>query len=50
MVKEGTCYICGQLGKLSREHMLPRKAFNDCKVILKKMSDDKKVNRWKRKN
>lgn len=41
MVKEGTCYICGQLGKLSREHMPPRKAFNDCKVILKKIDSER---------
>ncbi len=48
MVKEGRCYICGQLGKLSREHMPPEKAFNYDKVLLAKIDKErtKAVVRW----
>ena len=30
----GICNICGQTGELSYEHVPPRSAFNDCKVLL----------------
>lgn len=30
--KEGTCHLCGHYGKLSFEHIPPKKAFNDCPV------------------
>lgn len=31
--RRGKCYICGRIGKLSFEHIPPRKAFNERPVI-----------------
>ena len=28
----GTCHLCGSYGKLSFEHLPPKKAFNNCRV------------------
>ena len=33
-VIEGKCHICGQLGKLSFEHVPPRAAYNDKSILL----------------
>jgi hypothetical protein len=33
----GNCYICGDYGKLSEEHVPPQSAFNDRKVVLERM-------------
>lgn len=32
MAKTGICHICGRRGKLTAEHVPPRKAFNDSKI------------------
>jgi hypothetical protein len=46
----GKCYICGEVSKLSKEHMPPRKAFNDCKVLLAKIDRErtKAEVRWRK--
>jgi hypothetical protein len=36
---KGTCHICGQYGPLSFEHIPPRKAFNDRRVIIVQFED-----------
>lgn len=45
----GICYICGVYGKLSKEHMPPQKAFNECTVFLRKIKKEQSgaVIRWK---
>ena len=30
---EGVCWLCGRFGKLTREHIPPRAAFNDNSVL-----------------
>jgi len=30
--KKGTCHLCGSYGKLSFEHLPPKKAFNNCSI------------------
>ncbi len=36
---EGTCHICGVHGKLSFEHVPPRRAFNDRPLLLQRFED-----------
>ncbi len=35
--KDGICHICGKFGKLTKEHIPPKSAFNDVKVLLRKI-------------
>jgi hypothetical protein len=34
---EGNCWLCGKYGKLSKEHIPPESAFNDCPLLLMKV-------------
>src|SRR6185295_16031917 len=34
----GTCHVCGEYGKLSAEHVPPKSAFNDRRVVLHHLS------------
>ena len=36
---EGHCWLCNQFGKLSKEHIPPEKAFNDCPLLLMKVDE-----------
>jgi len=47
---EGKCSVCGLLGKLSKEHIPPKKAFNDSDVFLAKIDKERTVAevRWKK--
>ncbi len=36
---EGTCHLCGMVGKLSYEHVPPEKAFNDRRVLAHTLDD-----------
>jgi len=33
----GRCCLCGQTARLSKEHVPPQKAFNDCDVLMKRI-------------
>ena len=36
---EGHCWLCNKLGKLTREHIPPEAAFNDCPLLLQKIDE-----------
>ncbi len=36
---QGHCWLCNQFGKLSKEHIPPEKAFNDCPLLLMKVDE-----------
>jgi hypothetical protein len=36
---EGHCWLCNKYGKLTREHIPPEKAFNDCPYLLLKVDE-----------
>lgn len=39
MARMGICHICGQYGKLTAEHVPPRKSFNDSKIFRGNISE-----------
>ena len=38
--REGICHVCGQRGPLSKEHIPPKAAYNDCDVLLQQMEKE----------
>src|SRR5208337_3390410 len=36
---QGHCWLCNKYGKLSKEHIPPKKAFNDCPLLLMKIDE-----------
>ncbi len=36
---EGFCWLCNRFGKLTKEHIPPEKAFNDCPLLLAKIEE-----------
>src|SRR5271166_6637843 len=36
---EGHCWLCNRYGKLSKEHIPPESAFNDCPLLLMKLDE-----------
>lgn len=38
-ITEGKCWLCGEHGRLSREHIPPCKAFNEYPLLLQKISE-----------
>jgi len=48
--KEGICHICGTEGPLSKEHIPPKKAFNNCTVFLHRFTEirDTGVTKWQK--
>src|SRR5271167_2395441 len=46
---QGYCWLCNRFGKLSKEHIPPESAFNDCPLLLMKVderSSQKGVLEW----
>jgi len=43
---EGDCWLCGKFGKLTKEHIPPEKAFNDCPLLLMKINEQNREVEW----
>jgi hypothetical protein len=43
---EGNCWLCGKYGKLSKEHIPPESAFNDCQMLLMKIKERSSTLEW----
>jgi hypothetical protein len=45
---EGYCWLCHKYGKLSKEHIPPESAFNDCPMLLMKVKERSTTLEWER--
>jgi hypothetical protein len=43
---KGYCWLCNKYGKLTKEHIPPESAFNDCPLVLMKINERSRTMEW----